>query len=373
VPLGYRCVEKKLEIVPEEAEAVRTIFTLYLELGCMGALLAELDRRGIRTKVNGRRGGQKSGGIRFGVGPLAHLLKNRFYIGEVKYRGGVYPGEHEPILSRDLFDAVQEKLTANAVDRQVQLRGSATLLAGRLFDDRGNRMSPTHANKKGVRYRYYVSHVLLQNRKAEAGSIARVPGPEVESVVCDGVRRQVAAMGRTDSATALPDRELIECHVSRVIVTPQALEVFLNPASGARQVDDSALDSPATCNPLTTITLPWTAPSFAAVKGIIHEPSEKPTMKPESRDALLTAVAKARGWIDDVRLGRLASFAEIAEREAVGERHIRLLAPLAFLSPRIIAAIVDGAAPANLTVTGLAKALPYSWAEQEQRLGLRPA
>jgi site-specific DNA recombinase len=106
------------------------------------------------------------------------------------------------------------------------------------------------------------------------------------------------------------------------------------------------------------------------VKGILHEPSEKPAMKPESRDALLTAIAKARGWIDDIRLGRLASFAEIAKREALCERHIRLLAPLAFLSPRIIAAIVDGTAAADLTVTGLAKALPYSWAEQERTFGL---
>jgi site-specific DNA recombinase len=178
VPLGYRCVDKKLEIMPEEAEAVRTIFTLYLELSSMGALLAELDRRGIRTKVNGRREGQKRGGIRFGVGPLAHLLKNRFYIGEVHYRGEVYRGEHEPILSRAVFDAVQEKLAANAVDRQVRLKGSAALLAGRLFDNRGNRMSPTHANKKGVRYRYYVSQALLQNRKGESGSIARVPAPK---------------------------------------------------------------------------------------------------------------------------------------------------------------------------------------------------
>jgi site-specific DNA recombinase len=93
-------------------------------------------------------------------------------------------------------------------------------------------------------------------------------------------------------------------------------------------------------------------------------------MRPESRDALLTAIAKARGWIDDIRFGRSASFAEIAEREAQGERHIRLLAPLAFLSPCIIAAIVDGTAPADLTVTGLAKAVPYSWAEQEERIGL---
>ena len=112
VPLGYRCIDKKLEIVPEEAEAVRTIFTRYLELGSTGALLAELDRRGIRTKVNGRRDGGRSGGIRFGVGSLAHLLKNRFYIGEITYRGEVHHGEHEPILTRDLFEAVQAKRMA---------------------------------------------------------------------------------------------------------------------------------------------------------------------------------------------------------------------------------------------------------------------
>jgi site-specific DNA recombinase len=227
VPLGYRCVDKKLEIVPEEAEAVQIIFTLYLELGSMGPLLAELDRRGIRTKVNGCRESQKRGGIRFGVGPLAHLLKNRFYIGEVHYRGEVYRGEHEPILGRDVFDAVQEKLAANAVDRQVRLKGSAAILINRLFDDRGNRMSPTHANKKGVRYRYYVSQALLQNRKGESGSIARASAPEVESLVCDGVRRQLASMGRPELANSLTDRELIERLVARVIITPQALKVCL--------------------------------------------------------------------------------------------------------------------------------------------------
>jgi site-specific DNA recombinase len=236
---------------------------------------------------------------------------------------------------------------------------------------RGNRMSPTHANKKGVRYRYYVSQALLQNRKAEAGGIARVPAPEIENLVCDGVLRHLGLTAEAGASTALADRELIERHVARVIITPQALKVCLNPASGAaRHVDDPTFDNPAAGKPSTTITLPWTAPSFVAVKGIIHEPGAKPTMKPESRDALLIAVAKARGWIDDIRLSYCASFAEIAEREALCERHIRLLAPLAFLSPRIIAAIVDGTAPADLTVTGLAKALPYSWAEQERRFGL---
>ena len=286
VPLGYRCLDKKLEIVPEEAETVRTIFSLYLELGSMGALIAELGRRCIRTKVNGRRDGRQSGGIRFGVGPLAHLLKNRFYIGEVTYRGEVHRGEHEPILSRDLFEAVQEKLAANAVARQVRLRGSAALLTGRLFDDRGNRMSPTHANKKGARYRYYVSQALLQNRKAEAGSIARVPAPETEKLVCDGVRRHLTAMGKEPS-TILTDRELIERHVARVVVKPQTLDIGLIPTSetSAQAENPSLTDSAPDLNPATKKAFPWTAPSFAAMKGIIHEPSTKPTMKPESRDA----------------------------------------------------------------------------------------
>ena len=368
VPLGYRCLDKKLEIVPDEAEAVRTIFTRYLELGSMGTLVAELDRRGIKTKASARRDGQKSGGIRFGVGSLAYLLKNRFYIGEITYRGEVHRGEHEPILSRELFEAVQAKRAANAVDRQVRLRGSAAILTGRLFDDRGNRMSPTHTNKQGARYRYYVSHALLQNRKAEAGSIARVPAPEIESLMCDGVRRHLGSMAEAGPPTALADRDLIERHVARVIVTPQALEVRLNPAG--EQAEDPSASEQAPSRPPITIKLPWIAPSFVAIKGILHAPSTKPAMSPERRDALLAAIAKARGWIEGIRLGRFASFAEIAEHEAQGERHIRLLAPLALLSPRIIAAIVNATAPTDLTVTGLAKALPYSWAAQERRIGL---
>jgi site-specific DNA recombinase len=306
-----------------------------------------------------------AGGIRFGVGSLAHLLKNRFYIGEIAYRGEMHHGEHEPILTRDLFEAAQAKRAANAVARQVRLRGSAAILTGRLFDDRGNCMSPTHANKRGVRYRYYVAHAILQNRKAEAGSIARVPAPEIETLVCEGIRGHLAAMDAAEPQTVLADRDLIEHHVSRVIVKPQALEVCLIPACEVlAQAEDPSFQDPAPRGPLTTtITLAWTAPSFAAVKGIIHAPCAKPAMRPESRDALLTAIAKAREWVDDIRLGHIASFAGIAEREAQGERHIRLLAPLAFLSPRIIAAIVDGTAPADLTVSGLAKALPYSWIE----------
>src|SRR3984893_14983059 len=115
----------------------------------------------------------------------------------------------------------------------------------------------------------------------------------------------------------------------------------------------SLTDSAPDLHSATIIALPWTPPSFAAMKGIIHEPSTKPTMKPESRDALLTAIAKTRGWIDDIRLGRIASFARIAEQEAVGERRNTLVAPLAFLSPRIIAAIAVTLAPPLADVSSL--------------------
>jgi site-specific DNA recombinase len=175
----------------------------------------------------------------------------------------VHRSEHEPILARDLFEAVQARGAANVVARQLRLRGSAAPLTGRLFDDRGNRMSPTHANKRGVRYRYYVSHALLQNRKTEAGSIARVPAPEIETLVCDGVRRHLAATNAAEPQTALGDRELIERHLARVIVKPQALEVCLIP-TGEAQTEDPSVHDLAPCHPPTTITLPWTAPSFQA-------------------------------------------------------------------------------------------------------------
>ena len=109
IPLGYTSVNKKLLVVPEEAETVRLIFRRYLEVGSIGALTEQLDREGIRTKRQVLSSGKTRGGIRFGVGPLAHFLRNRFYIGEVVYRSAVHRGEHEPIVDRALFEAVQAR------------------------------------------------------------------------------------------------------------------------------------------------------------------------------------------------------------------------------------------------------------------------
>ena len=105
-------------------------------------------------------------------------------------------------------------------------------------------------------------------------------------------------------------------------------------------------------------------------RDLSHAPTGEPRLDPLARATLLTTIGKARVWIDDLVMGRIASFAEIAIREGKGERHIRQLAPLAFVSPKIVAAIVAATAPADLTVTALAQSLPHRWAEQEQPYGI---
>src|SRR5206468_3439586 len=105
-----------------------------------------------------------------------------------------------------------------------------------------------------------------------------------------------------------------------------------------------------------------------SMKGIIHVPAHNTPLTPSRRQALLIAIAKARKWVDDLAHGRVANFAVIARHEGKGEQHVRRLAPLACLSPRIVSAVLEGTAAADLTLTALAHALPYAWAEQERRL-----
>jgi site-specific DNA recombinase len=367
VPHGYASVNKKLVVVPKEAETVRLIFRRYLELGSIRDLVEDLDRTGIRTRRQVLATGKTRGGIRFGVGPLAHLLRNRFYIGEVFYRGAVHPGQHEGILDQQLFDAVQAKLVTGAKDRQLKLRASPSILTGRIFDDRGNRMTPTHTNKQGARYRYYVSHAILQKRDNEVGSVARVSAPDIETAITNAVRIHSVKCRADDGQDPTPPQELIEQHVERIIVTPQAIEIHLvsEVGHGPNEHDQGiATQRPSKSDSAVIITVPWTTTATAAAKGLLHSPLPSPAMSVDERDFLLTAIAKARAWVDDIVEGRVSSFAEIAQHEGKVERHIRFLAPLAFVSPGIIADIIDGV-PSPIAVTDLAKQLAYCWARQK--------
>ena len=182
VPLGYDVKDKKLVVNPAEAKTVRTIFTRYLALKSFQKLIDELNDKGIVTKK--RPVADKiAGGIPFTYGPLAYLLKNRTYLGETGHDGHWFPGEHEPIVARGIFEEVQRLLKTNSAGRTGRRHKSGALLTGLLFDDRGNRMSPSFSTKRGVRYPFYVSSALLRGRKSQAGSVTRVSATEIETTV----------------------------------------------------------------------------------------------------------------------------------------------------------------------------------------------
>jgi hypothetical protein len=189
VPLGYDTKDRKISINESEAELVRTIFRRYLNLGSINLLVADLRKSGLVTKARTLRTGGTVGGIPFGRGMLAHVLRNRFYIGEVAFKGEVLAGEQPAIVDRTLFDAVQAKLTEQLNNHTTTRMKSDALLVGRIFDDRGNRMSPSHARKRGVKYRYYLSSALLEGRHDQSGSTRRVPAAEIEALVAEHPER----------------------------------------------------------------------------------------------------------------------------------------------------------------------------------------
>lgn len=353
VPLGYVSVNKKLVIVPEEAETVREIFRRYLELGAVRLLAADLDQRGITSKRRELAGGRTSGGGRFGVGALSHFLKNRFYIGEIAYRGEVYVGEHEPILEREVFAQVQAKLGANNVEYKIKKRGAIALLAGRIFDDRGNRMTPSHTTKKGVRYRYYVSNAVLQKRDDRIGSISRAPTVEIEELVLQTLRTQ-----RRTQVSSEPDEDNdLLARLESAVLTPEAVRIHIIDGPPDAEQQDPII-----------LSIPWSPRKFISVKGISQNRVDEPTaITAGSSDIIIAAIAKARIWINDLATGH-TSVKDLAQREHKGERQIRLLLPLAFAAPNVVKAILENTFPGAATITRLAQSLPYSWTAQERIL-----
>lgn len=353
VPLGYRSVNKTLEVVPEHAAFVERIFCLYLEENSLIALAARLDREGIRPPERVLTNGRAVQAGRFMVGPLRHILRNRFYIGEVAYKGEVHKAWHPPVIRKELFDAVQQRLEEQAVGNRVKLAESEALLAGLLFDDAGNAMSPSHTNKRGVRYRYYVSQALLQGEAYKAGSRSRVSAPDIEKLVRDAVVRAV----QLDQDISL-ERDELRARVSKVKVTRKVLEItFAEGSDGAGAPSDPLIVPlpPSRCN---------------LRKGIHRAPDDGRTLDPKSREQILTAIAKARSWMTGISSREIESFEAIAAQENLAIRHVRRLAVLAFLSPDIIRRIAEGTAPIGMTISSLTTSMPLAWSEQARAFAI---
>jgi site-specific DNA recombinase len=378
VPVGYALHDGKIIIVEDEGEQVRMIFQRYLDLGSVNRLVTDLRRQKILTKRRLLSTGKARGGVPFGRGTLFYLLRNRFYIGEVRYKNETLPGAQPPLIERALFDAVQQKLTAQWSHRTVAKNKSNHPLAGLLFDDAGHRMVPTHATKNGVRYRYYISHPHLfgQSKTATVGSVSRVPAADIEDMIVKSIgerlnrQDEVAERQGTSSGS---EHALIAAHVARVEVQKHQLVIRLLPATpqdASGRDQDPMMGSTDADN---VLLIAWRKPPGKKFREILLPPSTFRTdvrpIRAERRIKLVAAIARGRRWLDEIVSGAVESAEQVAIREKRSTRHVNMTISLAFLAPGLVKAAVEGRLPRGVGIERLRDA-PAEWSMQFEALGL---
>ena len=358
-PLGYDAKDRKITVNADEADRVRTIFRSYLKLGSLNLLMADLRKQGIVTKLRKLKTGERVGGIPFARGSLAQLLRNRFYIGEVAFKGEILKGEQPAILDRALFDAVQARLNEQVTNHKAKWMKSEALLTGRIFDDRGNHMTPSHARKGNVKYRYYLSSALLQGTADRAGSVCRVTATDVEALVIKSVREHLKPSQPID------DRSFI-ARVARVEVRPKQLVIHLTEESKGTTNRKKARANGA-------LHVPWErTPSTRRREILLPEgmpPQHTRPIRSETRATLVAAIARGRRWLDELTTDPSATTESIAKREDCSIRKVNMTISLAFLAPDLVKAAIDGRLPHGIGVARLID-LPPEWSRQHELLRL---
>ncbi len=384
VPYGYRLENRKLLVDPPEAEKVRQIFGLYLELKSLPRLVQALAEQGIISRPRNFASGQPVGGKPFRTGALSHLLGNRMYLGEINHRGKSYPGEHEAIVTMELSAAVQQLLSQRKNRGHDTTGRSRALLGGLIFDDLGNRMTPVHATKRSIRYRYYQSWVLGHGQKEKAGSVTRVSAGEVELVVIEALVKRCPDLMSTSQDLAAQS-QFIRATISKVMIHPQHITIELKASAIMVQDSDdgtshvphrdsdiqpsdafSHLDRPE------TITIPWVKPAQTRVRQILGESNAQQSPRPiksETRARILTGIAQGRSWFNQLTSGKVSDIASLAHNHDRSEKSVRSLLSLAFLAPDITDAAISNRLPRGLGITDLTD-LPADWTEQRRQLGL---
>jgi site-specific DNA recombinase len=373
LPLGYEISNDKITVVEHEAEQVRLIYGRYLDLSGVNALVRDLRERNILTKSRPLATGGTRGGIPFGRGTLFYLLRNRFYIGEVSYKGEILPGEQPSIMDRVLFEAVQQKLSDQWTAKTTVRNPNDHLLAGVLFDDAGYPMVPTHATKAAIRYRYYVSRPCLLGEAgtAKVGSVARVPASEIEDIVVKSLNEHLGGRSRMP-AEAKTNRSAIAEVIDRIDVHKDRLTVCLK-----------SQEKPETIKPTEDIEragddhiliIPWQKPPTKRFREILlpHGTVRKDVRleKPERRLKLVSAISRGRRWLDEIISGSIIDVEQIASRERCSVRHVNMTISLAFLAPKLVRAAVEGRLPRGINVERLRDA-PAEWSRQFEALGLQ--
>jgi site-specific DNA recombinase len=344
LPLGYYVKDRELIVNEAEAKTVREIFEAYVRLGTIPGVQDDLRQRGILSKRWTSSKGRTWGGVNFGRGPLYWLLRNPVYVGQVAHKGQVYEGRQQAIVDRTLWEQAQELLSTKSSAREHRpIAPGGRPLAGLLFDDRGNAMSPTYTvGRHGRRYPYYVSQALLRNDKGKAGSIARVPAEDLERLV----RK---ALGLADEEAGSPEE--LRKRVQRVIVHAERVEI-VKPAT-----DDAAADGEEALACQTIVVTARLAHRNRA--RILDDGSAGPN------PALIRALARAHAWRGWMEQGEAMSYRAIAKKAGVTSSYVQTILPLAFLAPGLTRGLLDGRRQLRgRLMIRMRRGIPADWTQQ---------
>ena len=201
VPLGYRADGRTLKIDEAEAPTIRTLYDLYRKLGSVREVKERAEALGFRSRRRARSCGRVSGGIPFDRGHLHHILSNPVYAGRIRHKGQVYDGQHPAIIDPKTWDKVQKLLQSGAaISRGTKKKAITSPLAGKLFDETGDRLTPSHSRKNGKRLRYYVSRRVIAGGCEKHPDAWRLPAEQVEGVLTEMIRGH---LGRPDAAASV--------------------------------------------------------------------------------------------------------------------------------------------------------------------------
>ena len=402
-PLGYDVKDRKLVVNEVEAETVRYIFRRYQELGSVRLLKEHLDAEGIVSKRRTAPDGRPYGSKPITRGAFYHMLQNRIYRGEIVHKNQAYPGEHAPIIDDDLWQKAQTTLAANRVDRGAgKGNNHVSVLAGLIYDAHGELMTPSHAVKKGARYRYYVSKSLVtggHNKATRRGQ--RIPASHIEALVTGRIRAwladpvailnavqchrpdAVAQKRLLDEAARLAAswqefdaeqlRAILRAVVTRVQVHSDRVDLTLDQMGVALWLN--AKDQRQSAHPggddreryLTVLTIPARLKRTGIeMRMVVEDGSEPANVDPVLVRLLVRAHAIRARLLEEPSL----PLKEIAAEEGISSSYVTRLLRLAFLAPDIVTAILNGRHPPQLTANRLMDdtRLPLDWTAQRELL-----
>ena len=372
VPLGYQADGRTLKIDDEEAVTIRNLFDLYLQHGLIRVVKERAEDIGLRSRQRVHGSGRVFGGKPFDRGHVHHILNNPIYAGRIRHKGQVFEGQHPAIIDPVIWEKVQEMLINGAQKtRGTKRKATRSLLAGKVFDETGDRLTPSHSQKNGKRLRYYISHRLVKDRSQKHPDAWRLPADQLEALIADLIRMHLQ---RFDSATRLI-RDLSASEISgksarlhAIQNTKQCLELLeradLKPGKLTVRLSDGELAKGLECDAdrINTEALILTSPFQMRRRGVelkLHLGNAPP----EVDRTLVQNIVKAQRWMAQIIAGK--TFAEIAQAEGTSKRRVQDVVDLAMLAPDVLDAIATGEQTDGLTSDTLIKSgVPSSWSEQ---------